>query len=113
MARQKLVFDILDDGLANSLDGLPVKLTVLGFAFFFGWGIGLVSIRGFGNLALSPHHKNIRLGLPGRGLVFFTSRLFRNFICKSMMACPSGNVLDNAARRAVCFDLPAPARGRT
>jgi hypothetical protein len=46
----KLVFDIFDDGLANSLEGLLVKITVLGFAFFFGWGVGLVCIRGFGNL---------------------------------------------------------------
>ena len=34
----------------NSLDGLLVKLVVLGLAFFFGWGVGLVCIRGFGNL---------------------------------------------------------------
>ena len=47
----KLVFDIFDDGLTGSnLEGLLVKVTVLGFAFFFGWGVGLVSIRGFGNL---------------------------------------------------------------
>jgi len=46
----RLVFDIFDDGLAGSLDALLVKVTVLGFAFFFGWGVGLVSIRGFGNL---------------------------------------------------------------
>ena len=47
----KLVFDIFDDGLSgNRLEGLLVKLTVLGFAFFFGWGVGLVSVRGFGNL---------------------------------------------------------------
>lgn len=46
----KLVFDIFDDGLADNLEGLLVKVTVLGFAFFFGWGAGLVSIRGFGNL---------------------------------------------------------------
>lgn len=45
-----LVFAIFDDGLANSLDGLLVKVIVLGFAFMFGWGAGLVSIRGFGNL---------------------------------------------------------------
>jgi hypothetical protein len=46
----KLVFVIFDDGLANNLEGLSVKVIVLGFAFFFGWGIGLVSIRSFGNL---------------------------------------------------------------
>lgn len=46
----KLVFDVFDDGLANSLEGMLVKVVVLGFAFFFGWGIGLASIRSFGNL---------------------------------------------------------------
>ena len=46
----KLIFDIFDDGLADNLEGLLVKVIVLGFAFFFGWGVGLVSIRGFGNL---------------------------------------------------------------
>ena len=46
----KLVLDIFNDGLANSLEGMLVKVVVLGFAFFFGWGIGLVSIRSFGNL---------------------------------------------------------------
>jgi len=46
----KLVFDIFDDGLVDNLEGLSVKVIVLGLAFFFGWGIGLVSIRGFGNL---------------------------------------------------------------
>jgi hypothetical protein len=46
----KLVFDIFDDGLADSLDGLLVKVAVLGLAFFFGWGVGLVCIRAFGNL---------------------------------------------------------------
>ncbi len=46
----KLVVDVFDDGLASSLGGILVKVVVLGLAFFFGWGIGLVSIRGFGNL---------------------------------------------------------------
>jgi hypothetical protein len=32
------------------MDGMPVKVVVLGFAFLFGWGVGLASIRGFGNL---------------------------------------------------------------
>lgn len=46
----KLVVAIFDDGLKNSLDGLFVKVLVLGLAFFFGWGVGLTSIRSFGNL---------------------------------------------------------------
>jgi hypothetical protein len=44
------VFDVFDDGLDKSIDGLFVKLIVLALAFFFGWGVGLVCIRGFGNL---------------------------------------------------------------
>jgi len=46
----KLIFDIFDDGLKAGMEGIFVKVTVLGLAFLFGWGIGLVSIRGFGNL---------------------------------------------------------------
>lgn len=46
----KFVVDIFGDGLVNSLDGLFVKLIVLGIAFFFGWVVGLSSIRIFGNL---------------------------------------------------------------
>jgi hypothetical protein len=46
----KLIFDIFDDGLASNLDGLLIKLVVLSFTFFFGWCIGLVSIRVFANL---------------------------------------------------------------
>jgi len=32
------------------LEGLLVKLAVLGFAFIFGWAVGLASIRAFGNM---------------------------------------------------------------
>jgi len=46
----KLVFDIFDEGVANSLDGLWAKVVALALAYFFGWVIGLVCIRGFGNL---------------------------------------------------------------
>jgi hypothetical protein len=46
----RLILDVFDDGLANSMEGVLVKIVVLGFAFFFGWGIGLASIRGFSNL---------------------------------------------------------------
>ena len=46
----KLVVDVFNDGLSNSLEGMFVKIFVLGVAFLFGWGVGLVSIRGFGNL---------------------------------------------------------------
>jgi hypothetical protein len=46
----KLVFDIFKVGLASSMEGLLIKIIVLGLAFFFGWVVGLVSIRAFGNL---------------------------------------------------------------
>jgi hypothetical protein len=46
----KLVFDVFYNDRDEGLDGLLVKLIVLGLAFLFGWGIGLVSIRGFGNM---------------------------------------------------------------
>jgi hypothetical protein len=46
----RLILDIFDDGLATSLNGVLVKVIVLGLAFFFGWGCGLASIRVFGNL---------------------------------------------------------------
>jgi hypothetical protein len=46
----KLIVDIFDDGLSTALDGILVKITVLGLSFLFGWVIGVVSIRGFGNL---------------------------------------------------------------
>lgn len=45
-----LVFDVFDEGLTGNLEGLLVKIIVLGFAFIFGWGVGLASIRAFGNM---------------------------------------------------------------
>lgn len=49
----KFTIDIFGDGLVDSLDGLFVKIIVLGIAFFFGWVVGLSSIRVFGNLVYS------------------------------------------------------------
>ncbi len=46
----KLIVDIFNDGLSTALDGIVLKITVLGLSFLFGWIMGLVSIRGFGNL---------------------------------------------------------------
>lgn len=46
----RLILDIFDDGLASNLDGIMIKIVVLGFTFFFGWCTGLVSIRAFANL---------------------------------------------------------------
>ena len=45
-----LVFDVFAVGLTGNLEGLLVKMIVLGFAFIFGWGAGLASIRAFGNI---------------------------------------------------------------
>lgn len=45
-----LVLNIFDAGLSGNLEGIFVKMTVLGFAFLFGWVVGLVSIRAFGNM---------------------------------------------------------------
>jgi len=45
----KLIFDLLGFGLENT-NNMLVKIAVLGFSFFFGWVMGVVSIRGFGNL---------------------------------------------------------------
>jgi hypothetical protein len=49
----KFIRDVFNDGLEDSLDGLMVKIFVLGIAFFFGWVVGLVSIQIFGNLIYS------------------------------------------------------------
>ncbi len=46
----KIVLDIFDDGLADSLHGLWAKMIPLALAYLFGWGVALTSIRRFGNL---------------------------------------------------------------
>ncbi|MBI5842029.1 MAG: hypothetical protein HZB19_18230 [Chloroflexi bacterium] len=46
----KLVLDVFNDGMVNSMNGVWAKLIPLSMAFVFGWGVALVSIRGFGNL---------------------------------------------------------------
>ena len=45
-----LVLNIFAIGLNGNLEGILVKMIVLGFAFLFGWVVGLVSIRAFGNM---------------------------------------------------------------
>jgi hypothetical protein len=45
----KLIWDILDKGHEN-VENIPVKVVAMSFPFVIGWVIGLVSIRGFGNL---------------------------------------------------------------
>ncbi|MFZ5878932.1 MAG: hypothetical protein ACOY0R_06165 [Chloroflexota bacterium] len=48
----KLILDILNDGLEDSLDRIWVKAVVLGFAYAFGWLSATLSIRVYGNLIL-------------------------------------------------------------
>lgn len=46
----KMVLDVFNDGLSNSLTGIWSKIIALSIAFFFGWVVALVNIRAFGNL---------------------------------------------------------------
>jgi hypothetical protein len=45
-----LILDTFAVGLTGNLQGLLVKIIVLGFTFLFGWVVGLVCIRAFGNI---------------------------------------------------------------
>ena len=48
----KLILDILDEGLVNSLGLIWVKALVLALAYAFGWLSSVISIRVYGNLIL-------------------------------------------------------------
>jgi hypothetical protein len=52
LAGAKLVFDIFDVGLLNSLDGLVIKVIVIGLAYLVGWVTAMLAIRVYGNLVL-------------------------------------------------------------
>ena len=52
LAGAKLVFDIFDVGLWESLDGLVIKVIVVGLAYLVGWGASMLAIRVYGNLVL-------------------------------------------------------------
>lgn len=52
LAGAKLVFDILSVGLMNSLDGLFIKVIVVGLAYLVGWATAMLAIRVYGNLVL-------------------------------------------------------------
>lgn len=52
LAGAKMVFDIFDVGLLNSLDGLLIKVIVIGVAYFVGWATSMLAIRVYGNLVL-------------------------------------------------------------
>ena len=52
LAGAKLVYDIFDIGLINSLDGLAIKAIVVGIAYLVGWVTALLAIRVYGNLVL-------------------------------------------------------------
>jgi hypothetical protein len=45
----KLVYDILDFGLVNSLDGLGIKSIVTGLAYILGWITAMLAIRVYAN----------------------------------------------------------------
>ncbi len=48
----KLIFDIFDVGLLNSLQGLGSKALVISLAYLVGWLTAMVAIRVYGNLVL-------------------------------------------------------------
>ncbi len=52
LAGAKLVLDIFNVGLANSLSGLGAKVLVIGLAYIVGWLMAMVAIRVYGNLIL-------------------------------------------------------------
>ena len=52
LAGAKLVFDILRFGLVESLDGLLIKVIVVGIAYLAGWITAMLAIRVYGNLVL-------------------------------------------------------------
>jgi hypothetical protein len=50
-----LVYNVFDAGLSaslNSLDGLFIKVIVVGLAYLVGWGTAILAIRVYGNLVL-------------------------------------------------------------
>jgi hypothetical protein len=52
LAGLKLVFDIFDVGLMESLDGLVIKVIVIALAYLVGWVTAILAIRVYGNLVL-------------------------------------------------------------
>ena len=48
----KLVLDIFNIGLLNSLNGLGTKVLVVGLAYAVGWLTAMIAIRVYGNLVL-------------------------------------------------------------
>jgi hypothetical protein len=52
LAGAKLVFNIFDVGLLESLDGLLIKVIVVGLAYLVGWVAAMLAIRVYGNLVL-------------------------------------------------------------
>jgi len=52
LAGAKLVYDILGDGLADSMMALMVKVVIVGLAYFIGWLTAMLAIRVYGNLVL-------------------------------------------------------------
>jgi hypothetical protein len=52
LAGTKLVFDILRFGIWETLDGIVIKVIVVGLAYLVGWAASMLAIRVYGNLVL-------------------------------------------------------------
>jgi hypothetical protein len=67
----KLIFDVFDGGLVNSLAGIWPKIIALGIAYLFGWAIALLCIRAYCNLILPMFLKAYAwLCLAGIGVLY-------------------------------------------
>ena|SRR5215211_1650194 len=52
LAGLKMVYDVFTVGLLNSLDGMGIKVIVVGLAYLVGWATSMLAIRVYGNLVL-------------------------------------------------------------
>jgi hypothetical protein len=52
LAGAKLTFNVFNAGLLESLDGLFIKVIVVGLAYLVGWIAAMLAIRVYGNLVL-------------------------------------------------------------
>ena len=52
LAGLKIVYDVFTVGLLNSLDGMGIKVIVVGLAYLVGWATSMLAIRVYGNLVL-------------------------------------------------------------
>lgn len=52
LAGLKMIYDVFTVGLLNSLDGIGIKVIVVGLAYLVGWVTSMLAIRVYGNLVL-------------------------------------------------------------